>query len=284
MTGFGFSVILVVMLWMNFRRERMVGMNLEKSLCVDCGACVTACSVGIFRWGEDGRVEVRTKGCMQCFHCAAACPQQAIRCEGLTVEQLYPPKSDSPLLRMIQERRSVRHFTDELPDRAFLQSVLDAARYAPSGKNEHANRWTVVLGRENTDKLFQLTLDWAKEVPAYRHLLKLAQWGRNPVTCGAPCLIVGYNRTDALNPQTDTVIAMTLAEQLLVEAGWGTCWGGYLRAAARESEAIRTLLKIPEGYRIYEILLVGRPDGETYCNVPYRGTAEINWVESGIKE
>lgn len=254
-------------------------MSIDKSLCVNCGACVRACSMGIFRLDDSGQVEVRDKPCIECYHCAAACPAKAVRCDGLSVEQLYPAPADSALLRSIQSRRSVRTFTDELPDKGFLQSVLDATLYAPSGKNEHANRWTVVLGREKTDALFQLTLDWAKDVPHYRHLLKLAQWGRNPVTCGAPCLIVGYNRTDALNPQTDTVIAMTLAEQLLVEAGWGTCWGGYLRAAARESEAIRAALSIPEGCRVYEILLVGRPDGEKYINVPYRPSAEINWVE-----
>lgn len=254
-------------------------MSIDKRRCTDCGACTVACSVGIFYRDEDGRVTAKEKPCMDCFHCAAACPAKAVLCDRLTEEELYPVPSDDPLLRSIQMRRSVRHFTDELPDRDFLRSVLDATLYAPSGKNEHANRWSVVLGREKTEELFRLTLDWAKDVPHYRHVIKLAQWGRNPVTCGAPCLIVGYNRTDALNPQTDTVIAMTLAEQLLVQEGWGTCWGGYLRAAARESTAIQQALGIPEGCRVYEILLVGRPDGETYRNVPYRPKAEIHWVD-----
>lgn len=254
-------------------------MSIDKSRCVGCGACTTACSAGIFYRDENGEVQAKEKPCIECFHCAAACPSKAVVCDRLTEAELYPAPAEHPLLRSMQTRRSIRNFTDELPDKAFLQSVLDATLYAPSGKNEHANRWTVVLGREKTDELFQLTLDWAKDVPHYRHVVKLAQWGRNPVTCGAPCLIVGYNRTDALNPQTDTVIAMTLAEQLLVDAGWGTCWGGYLRAAARESKAIQEALGIPEGCRVYEILLVGRPDGETYCNIPYRPNAEIKWVE-----
>ena len=254
-------------------------MHIEKSLCVNCGACVRACSMGIFHYNEEGTVEAKAKECMSCFHCAAACPTKAVGSDRVAGEALYREPAESPLLQSIQKRRSIRRFTGEVPDKEFLRSVLDATLYAPSGKNEHANRWTVVLGKENTDKLFHLTLEWAKDVPHYRHLLKLAQWGRNPVTCGASCLIVGYNRTDALNPQTDTVIAMTLAEQLLVEAGWGTCWGGYLRAAAKESAEIRALLGIPEGCQVYEILLVGRPDGEQYLHVPYRAPAQINWIE-----
>lgn len=254
-------------------------MTIDKSRCVDCGACVDACSMGVFRRGEDGAVEARAKPCMECFHCAAACPAQAVACSHLTAGALYPAPADDPLLRFLQRRRSVRRFTPELPERAFLQRVLDATLYAPSGKNEHANRWTVVLGRQRTDELFRLTLDWAVDAPRYRHLVRLAEWGRNPVTCGAPCLIVGWNREDALNPQTDTVIAMTLAEQLLVEAGWGTCWGGYLRAAARGSAAIRRVLGIPQGCQVVEILLVGRPDGKPYPGIPYRPSAQVNWVE-----
>lgn len=41
------------------------------------------------------------------------------------------------------------------------------------------------------------------------------------MTCGAPCLIIGHNHPEALNPQDDTVIATLLAEQLLVESGLG---------------------------------------------------------------
>ena len=254
-------------------------MTIDKEKCLDCGACITACSLGLFYRTEDQTVAVKEKPCMECYHCAAACPAQAVGTTELTPAQLYPAPPEDPLLRAVQTRRSIRHFRPECPDRAVIQEALDLSLYAPSGKNEHANRWTVVLGRRRTDTLFQMTLDWAKDVPHYRHLLKLAQRGNNPVTCGAPCLIVGWNRLDALNPQTDTVIAMTLAEQRLVARGLGTCWGGYLRAAALASPAIQAYLGIPEGCRVYEILLVGYPEGERYPNIPYRPAAEIRWLE-----
>ena len=57
------------------------------------------------------------------------------------------------------------------------------------------------------------------------------------MTCGAPCLIIGHNHPEALNPQDDTVIATLLAEQLLGEYGPDSFIGrvGSVLAAASET-------------------------------------------------
>lgn len=253
-------------------------MNIDQSRCISCGACIAACSMGIFRRDESGRVFAREKPCMDCYHCAAACPQQAVSAAELPGGALYPVRSDEPMLAALQARRSIRHYTDALPDRAAIQRALDGAAYAPSGKNEHRNRWTVVYGRERVEALYQLVLEWAAPVEHYKHLTWLARKGIDPVTCGAPCLIIGHNHPDALNPQDDTVIATVLAEQLLTQAGLGTCWSGYFRTAAQNSPAIQQALSLPEGHRVYSVLMVGVP-AERYPNIPYRPAAEIHWVE-----
>ena len=253
-------------------------MTIDKSRCVECGACITACSMGIFRRDEEGKVFAREKPCMDCFHCAAACPTRAVVTHGMGEEETYPDQPGSPLLRSLQSRRSIRHFTDELPGREAIQRALDGAAYAPSGKNEHRNRWTVVYGRDRVKELYQLVLKWAETVEHYKHLIWLARKGVDPVTCGAPCLIIGHNHPDALNPQDDTVIATCLAEQLLVEEGLGTCWSGYFRTAAQGSEAIQRRLELPEGHRVYSVLMVG-VSAERYPNIPFRPAAEAHWLE-----
>lgn len=215
---------------------------------------------------------------MDCFHCAAACPAKAVVTHGMTEEATYPVVPESALLRSLQQRRSIRHFKDELPDRTLIQRALDGAAYAPSGKNERRNRWTVVYGKETVRELYQLVLEWAEPVEHYKHLIWLARKGIDPVTCGAPCLILGHNHPDALNPQDDTVIATFLAEQLLVESGLGTCWSGYFRTAAQNSQAIQKRLGLPGGHRVYSVLMVGVPS-ERYPNIPHRPRAEANWVE-----
>ena len=76
----------------------------------------------------------------------------------------------------------------------------------------------------------------------------------------------------------NALMGLRLAEQLLAESGLGTCWSGYFRTAAQESPAIQQALGLPEGYRVYSVLMVGVPT-ERYPNIPYRPAAEASWLE-----
>ena len=256
-----------------------MGFTVDKLLCIGCGACVAACSKGIFTPDADGKMDTLNEPCLNCFHCTAACPTKAVGCDGLTEEQLYGAFSAKPLPALMQKRRSIRNFGRELPEKLFLQEVLDCAAYAPSARNEHPTRWVIVLSREKMDKLFRLTVEWAKRVNLEALVHSVEDLGRNPVTCGSSCAVIGCCRKDACSPETDTAIAVTHAELLLTEAGWGTCWSGYLRRGILGDPAIRALAGIPEGYDPYAVLLVGKAQGEHYLRPAYHRAAEIKWTE-----
>ena len=256
-----------------------MGFTVDKSLCIGCGACIAACSKGIFIPDADGKMDTKHEPCLNCFHCTAACPTRAVGCDGLTAEQLYGAFSDIPLETLMQKRRSIRNFGPELPEKAFLQEVLDCADFAPSAKNEHPTRWTVILSREKMDTLFHMTVEWGRSIHLDALISSVEKLGRNPVTCGASCAIIGCCAKDTYSPETDTAIAMTHAELLLNNAGWGTCWSGYLRRGILGDPAARVLAGIPEGYDPYAILLVGKADGEHYLRPAYHPAARINWTE-----
>lgn len=253
--------------------------TIDKELCINCGRCAEACPMSMFQKDEGGEVTVQQKACMDCFHCAAACPTKAIGHHALDREVCYPaPAAEGSLLAKFQRRRSIRRFKRDTPDRALIQSALDGAAYAPSAKNQQVCRWTVVLGQEQVERIYQISLAWAKTQRDYRILVWLSRQGVNPVTCGAPCLILVHCPEDCHNPQTDAAITMTLAEQLLVDSGLGTCWGGYLCRMVNQSEELKAALGLPEGHQVYGVLMVGTPD-ERYPNLPHRPAASINWVE-----
>lgn len=254
-------------------------MTIDQNLCIRCGSCIPVCPVSIFKQQEDGEVTAEQKPCLNCFHCTAACPTEAIGHTELSHDALYPAAAEQgTLLSKVQHRRSIRHFKPDTPDRNLIQAALDGAAYAPSAKNQRQYRWTVVMGQEQCEQILQIGLAWAKEDTDWRYLVWLHRHGMNPITCDAPCLIFIHSPEESYNPQTDCAIAMTVAEQLLVDSGIGTCWGGYLCRMVNASDTLKAALRLPEGHQVYGVLMAGIPD-ERYLRIPYRPAADITWVE-----
>ena len=50
----------------------------DESECVNCGACVSICPTGTFRF-EDWRVVADSGKCIQCGACVVGCPQRALK-------------------------------------------------------------------------------------------------------------------------------------------------------------------------------------------------------------
>lgn len=52
--------------------------NVNKSVCLGCGACTGVCPVGAIAIGADGKAGVDQSKCVGCGACAGCCPAQAI--------------------------------------------------------------------------------------------------------------------------------------------------------------------------------------------------------------
>ncbi len=252
--------------------------SIDKTLCVNCGRCVESCPAGIFRWDGDGAAEVgNERGCIRCMHCAAACPVRAVRFEGLTAEETYPAPAEDEFVRLIQTRRSIRRYKAQPPERAVLEAALEHAAFAPSAKNRQPCQWTVIYGKANTDRAAELALEYVEESGTDPGLAARVRAGGNPITCGAPCIILCHAPEEY--GDLDGAIATTTLELLLVRAGLGTCWAGYFGRFADASPALRSWLGIPDGNRVCCALMVGCPDGDNYPNLPFRPKADTHWVE-----
>ena len=252
-------------------------MQIDKNACLGCGSCKRSCPMAVIKMGEDGKAEMaKPLRCIRCFHCTAACPVKAVHIDG---DRDYQPKRENRLESIITSRRSVRHYTDAVPDKETLLHALNTAMYAPSGKNIHENKWSVLYGKDQVQKALRLALDWAEATGIYPELPKNAQRGIDLVTCGAPCVIIGHSDPKTLNPMADTVIAMATAELILADAGLSTCWGGYLRHAINAWPELKAYCGIAPEREAYAILMVGHADHERYINIPPRDPADIAWIE-----
>ena len=252
----------------------MVNITFDTARCVKCGRCVSICPSHHLTMTDAGP-EAKAGGCMGCLQCAAACPQDAVLDNG---SRATVPEPFDTVEALVMSRRSVRRYRPQAPDRRTLQWALDRASYAPSGGNRRPTRWAVVTGPEQMQAIRDAALAWCAETGYAPDLLKAVEEGRDPLTCGATAMIAGFEPEGSLNHGTDTVIALSTAELLLVSRDLGTCWGGYMRRIADRAPALREMLAVPEGWHVCGCLLTGRPAAD-YPNIPARPAAEIHWVD-----
>lgn len=252
---------------------------IEKELCVNCKTCLRLCPMGVFVPGEETPEVHPRRRCIQCMHCAGACPKKAIRFQEIPTEQVYPAPAEEPLEKLIRQRRSIRNYSDKLPDKSVLQKALDTAAYAPSGKNQRAYRYTVVWGKKKAMELRDKCLALCEEFGEAPELNKLMKNGTDLLTCGAPCMVVVWSPDDCLNPVLDPAVVLSQLELLLVNEGLGTCWGGYLRQVSDRFPEIREMLGIPEGAHVRCALMVGYAKAERYINPVWRPAVDALWLE-----
>ena len=253
----------------------MVDITFDSQRCIQCGLCVSICAMGHLRMTEAGPAATGRGACMGCLQCAAVCPQTAILCNGRSA---VSPRPEEPVEALILSRRSTRKFRPEPPERELLQWALDCSAYAPSGKNRHDNRFTVVYGRDKVRALYDLAVQHCRDTGEAPELARFADKGLDLLTCGAPALIIGWSPDDCLNPTVDAAVAMATVDLLLVSRGLGTCWGGYIRQLTGHCPAMREYLGIPEGCSMRCRLMVGFPAGPKFLNIPARPPVEARWV------
>ena len=156
-----------------------------------------------------------------------------------------PAESSAPLHELIRERWSPRAFADRGIEPGKIQSLLEAARWAPSSSN--GQPWTYLLAtREETqefDRLASCLVDgnsWAKRAP----LLLLAVAATHFANNGK----VNRHAFHDLGLANGNLVLQAGAMGLVVHQ-----MAGFLPDRARE------LFEIPEGQEPLTMLAVGYP-------------------------
>ncbi len=144
------------------------------------------------------------------------------------------------VLRAIQERRSIRSFKTDPVEPEKLEAILEAARWAPSGKNTQPWRLVVVESQEKREQLGRLVtqMDMIRTAPVTIAVLLDTE--------------AGYDRVK------DIQAIGACAQNILLAAhslGLGACWIGRVRdeqveavLGAKENEELMML--IPIGYPV----------------------------------
>ena len=183
-------------------------------------------------------------------------------------------------MKVIQDRRSIREFTEEPVSPQDLDMILEAARQAPSGENAQPWRFIIVKDPETRKKLgalagggsgrrftsefvtkkmqerFSSLEDEAKKKAAFE---KLTSGQVSAFLATAPVNIVVCGKKDVWDMPYDTSAAIENILLMVTALGLGACWVIAPCIDIRDEERIKALLGMPEGFKAVSILSVGHP-------------------------
>ena len=187
------------------------------------------------------------------------------------------------LLELVKKRRSIRRFKpDPIPDE-YIDKIIEAARWAPSGANSQPWEFIVVKKQELKDSIVKLYEEYS--ALAYRMELTREPEQRFPTfikppqqppsfaTAPAYIILCGDPRTKDAYPlcttlhRGESIFTSSLASACLymhlaaTALGLGSQW---VTATAHPFEQclIKELLGIPRELEIYDMMAVGYPASE----------------------
>lgn len=267
----------------------------DEEKCKRDGVCIATCPAGIIEFRDEKSVPTPIDGadelCISCGHCVAVCPHGALSHTNMTPEQCpsiqkeWLPNAEQ-IEHFLRARRSIRVYKDQAVEREVLTKLIDVARFAPSGHNSQTVSWLVINDSGEIQRLAGLVVDWMRslleeESPLATQLHMdrvVASWeaGIDRVCRSAPHLIVAHAPKDERTAQAACTIALTFLELAAFSFSLGTCWAGYVNAAANSWLPMQHALELPGGHTSFGAMMVGYSK-YGYQRLPIRNEAQITW-------
>jgi nitroreductase/NAD-dependent dihydropyrimidine dehydrogenase PreA subunit len=268
----------------------MVVINAEK--CTGCAQCVSDCfprNIVI----KDGKAQIIGETCMQCGHCVAVCPVNAVEIpeyDMKDVADITPQKlTAEDLVSFIKFRRSIRRYKEQPVGHALIAQMIEAGRYTATGGNRQGLSFVVVekemalfralvlenladkgralLAAEDTPLPMQ---NYARRWIAYAESYRKNPHEKDDVFFGAPVviLVAGDNPIDA-------GLAASNMELVACANGLGMLYSGFI-AWGSSNEKTKKAVGVPDGKEVLIALVTGYPDVHYRRSAP-RKKADIIW-------
>lgn len=287
-------------------------LTIDSAKCTRCGLCAEVCPDSVIH-EEPGSsaVEVRHPDyCCQCGHCVAICPTKAIDHEALPLEQFEDQdKSDigpEQMRALLLSRRSIRVYTPESVAREDLEALIEVGVHAGTASNGQTEEFIIIEDRDRLADLEQQVLkvlwngglkylsnpvgtavvrmmygrDMTEKLSVYHSIMKTLRDQdklAGTIFRNAPAVIVVHGARANDQAPANCAIAVRNMEVQATAMGLGTCWVGFLTAAAHMSRTIGVSLDIPKQRNIYGALMVGHPKHQYKRTIP-RKPREIRWI------
>ena len=251
--------------------------------CIGCGLCTKVCIRGHLSVGDDGKVhEVESPYyCFECGHCLSVCPKNALSLRdyaGTASVDCGPTMSPDTLLDLYRDRRSKRWF-DRKCTRDELETLVSAAKYAPTAENSQAVEYAVIDERfeEFMAHIADILRTHTDEHPRLKQFVDYVDAGQNeknnPFTWEGRQLIIAFARFPI-----DAIIPMEQIDLMATTMGLGGFHSRWiLQASENDPERFMSFFPdVSEGLQAYAVFIVGHPRVRYRRTVP-RSDKKIHW-------
>lgn len=182
------------------------------------------------------------------------------------------------IFETIKNRRSIRSYLPEQISRDELETLLEAALWAPSGHNAQPWHFLVVQDKKKIDDMSSKSIRLMKKSPV-EWIQKLASREGYHLFHNAPTVLIISGRKSAdplLFPLADCSAAI---QNLLLAAeslNIGTCWIGLSKFLFDVPEEVKTL-SLPEGYHPVYSVAMGYKQEPLRPSAPARKEGTVGW-------
>jgi len=293
--------------------------HIDQERCKACGICGYICPRHITETieSDNSRVTIisseRLDLCMECGHCMAICPNEAIYVNGLNSKEFDPAKEldidENQLLTLMKQRRSVRRYRKESVPRETLNRIIEAAHQSPTGTGRRTTGIIILDNPETIDMLSEMVyelyekLDRNLQNPIARFFIrrqvgqKMMNTLQDFVMPGMRWYIRWYRENKSNEIMRDCPALMLFhspilepmgAENCLVTAfhaifmaqvvGIGTCFNDLIPQACNRVPEIRRLLDLPKDREVYSSITLGYPKVKFKRTIPRR-LAEARYLQ-----
>ena len=298
----------------------MFEVKIDNELCKKDGLCAMICPDAVIRQDEKVTVpkisDERMERCIACGQCVAICRHGAIShsefpATTIRAIQFEQMPTTEQVLELLKTRRSIRAFRDKPVAKDTLETIIDGARFAPSGHNSQSTEFLVVQDKAVLNEVSAMVIEYLKfeikrfanplfrtvalladrdlaesglhEIPGFKRLIQMFESGADPILNGAPVLLAFHARRTVGFADVNAQLALQNASLVAHALGIGHFYTGWVLSPCRAPMArtwnrrMPSLLGIPPENNLYGALALGYPIPR-FKNMIERKPPIIRWA------
>jgi len=291
-------------------RESNTPPEINSNDCTGCEICVNTCPVFTLAMSNGKVVIKHGDWCIECGHCGAVCPVDAIVQQKTVVAPdlsagSKPAVAPEALMQLLRERRSVRQYKEDPLPREVIEQIINAGRYAPTGINSQRVHYIVLTSSDKIAELSKKILDFnakffkqlqkkpialllsmfmgrkkTKELltycPSMLHAKKLNDQGEDPLLHYGKAVIIAHAEAWDGSPAINCAIALYHCSLMAHTLGVGACFNSWVENTVNNNSKIKTWLGIPKENKCFGAMTMG------YQNIKYqrlieRSIPDVEW-------